>query len=126
MKNIASIFTNPKRNLVKARFLMGTMLSAVVWGSVHATPLDKALVMAQAPPQSEQEDKKQPPQRPGQRAAKVMLIGTTMRDKLFRRSRPRRRYGAPPRGAVHRSRPARITRARAYGGTTRTTWRWFL
>ena len=67
MKNIASIFTNPKRNLVKARFLMGTMLSAVVWGSVHATPLDKALVMAQAPPQSEQEDKKQPPQRPGQR-----------------------------------------------------------
>ena len=46
---------------------MGTMLSAVVWGSVHATPLDKALVVAQAPPQSEQEDKKQPPQRPGQR-----------------------------------------------------------
>ena len=66
MKKIASIFTNPKRNLVKARFLMGTMLSAVVWGSVHATPLDKAVVVAQAPPQSEQEDKKQPPQRPGQ------------------------------------------------------------
>ena len=67
MKKIASIFTNPKRNLIKARFLMGTMLSAVVWGSLHATPLDKALVVAQAPPQSEQEDKKQPPQRPGQR-----------------------------------------------------------
>jgi outer membrane protein OmpA-like peptidoglycan-associated protein len=67
MKKITSIFTNPKRNLVKARFLMGTMLSAVVWGSVHATPLDKALVVAQAPPQSEQEDKKQAPQRPGQR-----------------------------------------------------------
>ena len=46
-----SIFTNPKRNLMKARFLMGTMLSAVVWGSLHATPLDKALVVAQAPPQ---------------------------------------------------------------------------
>ena len=67
MKKIASILTNPKRNLVKARFLMGTMLSAVVWGSVQATPLDKALVVAQAPPQSEQEDKKQAPQRPGQR-----------------------------------------------------------
>jgi len=67
MKKIASLSTNPKRNLIKARFLMGTMLSAVVWGPVHATPRDKALVVAQAPPQSEQEDKKQPPQRPGQR-----------------------------------------------------------
>ena len=67
MKKIASIFTNPKRTLVKARFLMGTMLSAVVWGPGHATPLEKALVVTQAPPQSEQEDKKQPPQRPGQR-----------------------------------------------------------
>ena len=67
MKKIASLSTNPKRNLIKARFLVGTMLSAVVWGSVYAAPLDKALVMAQAPPQSEQEDKKQPPQRPGQR-----------------------------------------------------------
>jgi outer membrane protein OmpA-like peptidoglycan-associated protein len=67
MKKIASISTNSKRNPIKARFLMGTMLSAVVWGSVHATPLDKALVVAQAPPQSEQEDKKQAPQRPGQR-----------------------------------------------------------
>ena len=66
MKKIASISTDPKRNLVKARFLMGTMLSAVVWESVQATPLDKALVVAQAPPQSEQEDKKQAPQRPGQ------------------------------------------------------------
>jgi hypothetical protein len=63
MKKIASISTNLKRNPIKARFLMGTMLSAVVLGSVHATPLDKALVVAQAPPQSEQEDKKQPPQR---------------------------------------------------------------
>jgi hypothetical protein len=67
MKKIASGSTNPKRNLIKVRFLMGTMLSAVVLGSVHATPLDKALVVAQAPPQSEQEDKKPPPQRPGQR-----------------------------------------------------------
>jgi len=67
MKKIASLSTNPKRNLIKARFLVGTMLSAVVWGSVYAAPLDKALVVAQAPPQSEQEDKKQPPQRPGQR-----------------------------------------------------------
>jgi hypothetical protein len=67
MKKIASISTNSKRNPIKARFLLGTMLSAVVWGSVHATPLDKALVVAQAPPQSEQEDKKQAPQRPGQR-----------------------------------------------------------
>jgi outer membrane protein OmpA-like peptidoglycan-associated protein len=67
MKKIASVSTNRKRNLIKERFLMGTMLSAVVLGSVHATPLDKALVVAQAPPQSEQEDKKPPPQRPGQR-----------------------------------------------------------
>ena len=37
MKKIASISTNSKRNSIKARFLMGTMLSAVVWGSVHAT-----------------------------------------------------------------------------------------
>ena len=63
MKKIASISTNPKRTPIKARFLIGTMLSAVVWGSVHATPLDKALVVAQAPPQGEQEDKKQAPQR---------------------------------------------------------------
>jgi outer membrane protein OmpA-like peptidoglycan-associated protein len=67
MKKIASISANSKRNPTKARFLMGTMLSAVLWGSVHATPLDKALVVAQAPPQSEQEDKKLAPQRPGQR-----------------------------------------------------------
>ena len=66
MNKIASISTNLKRNPIKTRFLMGTMLSAVVWGSVQATPLDKALVVAQAPPQSEQEDKKQAPQRPGQ------------------------------------------------------------
>src|SRR5262249_58235647 len=66
MKKIASLSTNPKRNLIKARFLMGTMLSAVVWGPVHATPRDKALVVAQAPPQSEHEDKNQPPQRPRQ------------------------------------------------------------
>jgi outer membrane protein OmpA-like peptidoglycan-associated protein len=63
MKKIASISTNPKRNLIEARLLMGTMLSAVVWGSVQATPLDKALVVAQAATQGEQEA----PQRPGQR-----------------------------------------------------------
>src|SRR6478752_6070169 len=67
MKKIASLSTNPKRNLIKARFLVGTMLSAVVWGSVYAAPLDPTFVLAQAPPQSEQEDKKQAPQRPGQR-----------------------------------------------------------
>jgi hypothetical protein len=48
MNKIASISTNLKRNPIKTRFLMGTMLSAVVWGSVQATPLDKALVVAQA------------------------------------------------------------------------------
>src|SRR5262245_16056777 len=67
MKKIASVSTNPKRNPIEKRFLMGTMLSAVVLGSVHATPLDPTFVLAQAPPQSEQEDKKQAPQRPGQR-----------------------------------------------------------
>ncbi|HSJ42007.1 MAG TPA: OmpA family protein, partial [Xanthobacteraceae bacterium] len=64
---IASVSTNPKRNPIERRFLMGTMLSAVVLGSVHATPLDPTFVLAQAPPQCEQEDKKQAPQRPGQR-----------------------------------------------------------
>jgi hypothetical protein len=48
MNKIASISSNLKRNPIKTRFLMGTMLSAVVWGSVQATPLDKALVVAQA------------------------------------------------------------------------------
>ena len=69
MKKIASVSTNPKRNPIEKRFLMGTMLSTVVLGSVHATPLDPTFVLAQAPPppQSEQEDKKQAPQRPGQR-----------------------------------------------------------
>jgi outer membrane protein OmpA-like peptidoglycan-associated protein len=88
MKKIANISTNPKRNLIKARFLMGTMLSAVVWGSVHAGPLDKALVVAQAPPQSEQEDKKQAPQRPGQR----------QKQQEERREAPRPPPGAQPPG----------------------------
>jgi len=88
MKKIANNSTNPKRNPTKARFLMGTMLSAVVWGSVHATPLDKALVVAQAPPQSEQEDKKQAPQRPGQR----------QKQQEERREAPRPPPGAQPPG----------------------------
>ena len=88
MKKIASVSTNPKRNPIEKRFLMGTMLSAVVWGSVHATPLDKALVVAQAPPQSEQEDKKQAPQRPGQR----------QKQQEERREAPRPPPGAQPPG----------------------------
>src|SRR5262249_7387991 len=67
MKKIASLSTNPKRNLIKARFLMGPLRSPEVWGPVHATLRNTPLVWAQAPPQSEQEEKKQPPQRPGQR-----------------------------------------------------------
>src|SRR5262249_62004752 len=51
----------------KEYLLAGTILSAVVLGLAHAAPLDAAFVVAQAPPQSEQEDKKPPPQRPGQR-----------------------------------------------------------
>ena len=51
----------------KGRLLAGTILSAVMLGSVHAAPLDAALIVAQAP-QSEQEKEKKPPsQRPGQR-----------------------------------------------------------
>ena len=88
MKKIASISTNPKRTPIKARFLIGTMLSAVVWGSVHATPLDKALVVAQAPPQGEQEDKKQAPQRPGQR----------QKQQEERREEPKPPPGAQPPG----------------------------
>ena len=88
MKKIASISTNSNRNPIKARFLMGTMLSAVVWGSVHAAPLDKALVVAQAPPQSEQEDKKQAPQRPGQR----------QKQQEERREAPKPPPGAQPSG----------------------------
>jgi len=91
MKKIASLSANPKRNLIKARFLVGTMLSAVVWGSVYAAPLDKALVVAQAPPQSEQEDKKQPPQRPGQRQ---------------KQQEERRETPKPPQGAQSQERQA--------------------
>jgi len=48
----------------KEHFLAGTILSAVVLGSAHAASLDAALVVAQAPGQSEQDkdkDKKPPP-----------------------------------------------------------------
>jgi outer membrane protein OmpA-like peptidoglycan-associated protein len=51
----------------KGRLLAGTILSAVVVGSVHAAPLDAAFVVAQAPQGEQEKDKKPPPQRPGQR-----------------------------------------------------------
>ncbi len=48
----------------KHRLLAGTILSALVLGSINAAPLEAPFVMAQAPPQSEQD--KKPPQPPGQ------------------------------------------------------------
>ena len=51
----------------KARLLAGTILSAVVLGSVHAAPLAAGFVVAQAPQGEQENDKKPPPQRPGQR-----------------------------------------------------------
>jgi len=50
---------------VKEQFLAGTLLSAVMLGSVHAAALDRDFVIAQAP-QGDQEKEKKPPQRPGQ------------------------------------------------------------
>ncbi len=50
----------------KDRFLAGTILTAVALGSVHSAALDAAIVVAQAPAQSEQDkdkDKKPPPRR---------------------------------------------------------------
>jgi outer membrane protein OmpA-like peptidoglycan-associated protein len=49
---------------IKDRFLTGTILSAIVLGSVHASPLHETFIVAQAPQQTEEE--KKPPQRPGQ------------------------------------------------------------
>ena len=72
----------------KERLLAGTILSAVVLGSVHAAPLAAGFVVAQAPPQSEQEDKKQPPQRPGQR----------QKEQEERREAPKPPPGAQPPG----------------------------
>jgi outer membrane protein OmpA-like peptidoglycan-associated protein len=51
----------------KGRLLTGTILSAVMLGSVHAAPLDAAFVVAQAPQSEQEKEKKPPPQRPGQR-----------------------------------------------------------
>ena len=51
----------------KERLLAGTILSAVVLGSVHAAPLAAGFVVAQAPQGEQEKDKKPPPQRPGQR-----------------------------------------------------------
>jgi outer membrane protein OmpA-like peptidoglycan-associated protein len=48
----------------KERFLAGTILSAMLMGPVHASPLDPSYVVAQAPAQTDEE--KKPPQRPGQ------------------------------------------------------------
>jgi outer membrane protein OmpA-like peptidoglycan-associated protein len=62
--------TNSNRNLMssaKGRLLAGTILSAVMLGSVHAVPLDAAFVIAQAPQSEQEKEKKPPPQRPGQR-----------------------------------------------------------
>src|SRR5262245_37626193 len=50
----------------KARFLAGTIFSALALGSVHGAPRDTVFVFAQAPGQSEQDkdkDKKPPPRR---------------------------------------------------------------
>jgi outer membrane protein OmpA-like peptidoglycan-associated protein len=47
----------------KEQLLVGMILSAVAFGSVHATPFDGVLVIAQAP-QGEQEKEKKPQQRP--------------------------------------------------------------
>jgi outer membrane protein OmpA-like peptidoglycan-associated protein len=51
----------------KERLLAGTILSALVLGSVHAAPLAAGLVVAQAPQGEQEKDKKPPPQPPGQR-----------------------------------------------------------
>jgi outer membrane protein OmpA-like peptidoglycan-associated protein len=51
----------------KGRLLAGTILSAVMLGSVHAAPLDAAFVVAQAPQSEQEKEKRPPPQRPGQR-----------------------------------------------------------
>jgi outer membrane protein OmpA-like peptidoglycan-associated protein len=51
----------------KGRLLAGTILSAVMLGSVHAAPLDAGFVVAQAPQSEQEKEKKPPPQRPGQR-----------------------------------------------------------
>jgi len=51
----------------KKRFLAGTILSAVMIGSIHAAPRDAAFVVAQAPQGEQEKEKKSPPQRPGQR-----------------------------------------------------------
>ncbi|HET9688317.1 MAG TPA: OmpA family protein [Pseudolabrys sp.] len=48
----------------KERFLAGTILSAMLMGPVHASPLDPSYVVAQAPAQTDEE--KKPPQQPGQ------------------------------------------------------------
>jgi len=47
----------------KERFLAGTILSAMLMGPVHASPLDPSYVVAQAPAQTD-EEKKPPQQRP--------------------------------------------------------------
>jgi outer membrane protein OmpA-like peptidoglycan-associated protein len=75
----------------KECFLAGTILSAVVLGSGHAAQLNAAFVVAQAPPQSEQDkqDKdKKPPQRPGQR----------QKQEEERREAPKPSPGAQPPG----------------------------
>ncbi len=51
----------------KGRLLAGTILSAVLLGSVHSAPLDAAFVVAQAPQSEQEKEKKPPPQRPGQK-----------------------------------------------------------
>ena len=73
----------------KERLLAGTILSAVVLGSVHAAPLAAGFVVAQAPQGEQEKDKKPPPQRPGQRQKQ---------QEERRQEAPKATPGAPPPG----------------------------
>jgi outer membrane protein OmpA-like peptidoglycan-associated protein len=72
----------------KDRFLAGTILSAIVLGSVHAEPFDAAFVVAQAPQSEQDKEKKPPAQRPGQR----------QKEQEERREVPKPSPGAQPPG----------------------------
>jgi outer membrane protein OmpA-like peptidoglycan-associated protein len=82
----------------KGRLLAGTILSAVVVGSVHAAPLDAAFVVAQAPQGEQEKDKKPPPQRPGQRQ---------QQQEERRQEAPRAAPGAQPPGQERQVQPPR-------------------
>ena len=72
----------------KERLLAGTILSAVVLGSVHAAPLAAGFVVAQAPQGEQEKDKKPPPQRPGPQK----------QQEERRQEAPKATPGAPPPG----------------------------